>query len=83
MRGCLCRIRESMIEIITKEVELPKDSKTWRYQYDFKRPDGRGHWWVIDTHDDNKIVYKGPYQDTMIARYNLNKKFYKTLKESK
>ncbi len=63
-----------MIEIITKEVKMPPLEEQ-RYQYG-KMSWGRGKWEVIDTMNNNEVVYKNDYQSAAVAKHNLNKKYY-------
>jgi len=63
------------IEIITEEVKMPDLDKR-RYQYG-KMSSGRGKWEVIDTMNNNQVVFKRDYQTAAIAKHNLNKKYYR------
>lgn len=66
-----------MIEIIKEEVKMP-DMEVRRYQRECN--EWQNKWWVIDTHNDNKIVFKGKYPEVCIAWHNLNKKHYQNIK---
>ena len=63
------------IEIITPQVDMPPLNER-RYKYEAKN----NKWWVIDTDNENKIIYKGGYENVMIACHNLNKKHYQQKK---
>lgn len=63
-----------MIEIITEQVEMPH-STVRRFQKICTN--NEKHWAVVDTHSENKIVFKGGFETVSIACYNLNKKYYK------
>lgn len=65
-----------MIEIIIQHVKMPETALR-RYQREFKCTGSGIKWWVVDTENENKIVFKGRYEDVCIACYNLNKKHYK------
>ena len=69
------------IEIITEEVKMPPLDEQ-RYQYG-KISSGRGKWEVIDTMNNNQVIFKRDYQSAAIAKHNLNKKFYKTKQQNK
>lgn len=62
-----------MIEIITEEVVMPTEK---RYVKNANHAESK-KWWVEDTHNNNAIVFKGKFEDVVIACHNLNKKFYK------
>lgn len=62
-----------MIEIITQHVKMPL-IELRRYQRKFNQQGTK--WWVTDTQNENKIVFRGKYQDVCIACHNLNKKHY-------
>jgi hypothetical protein len=62
-----------MIEIIKEQVEMPSLSTERRFQKICEN----NKWEVIDTHNENKTIYKGSYEDVCIACHNLNKKFYR------
>lgn len=62
-----------MIEIITEQVQMPSLSSDRRFQKICEN----NKWEVIDTHEDNKTLYKGKFEDVDLACHNLNKKFYR------
>jgi hypothetical protein len=64
---------EKMIEIIKEQVKMPSLSTERRFQMICVN----NKWEVVDTHNENKTLYKGAYEDVMIACHNLNKKFYR------
>lgn len=68
-----------MIEIITEKVDMPPSNER-RYKYKHLDPNGK-KWAVTDT-QNNKEIYKGSYVNSSLICYNLNKKFYKTKKET-
>ena len=63
------------IEIITEDVKMPPLDQQ-RYQYG-KISMGIGKWEVIDTMNNNQVVFKRDYQSAAIAKHNLNKKYYR------
>lgn len=67
-----------MIEIITKEVEMP-DFYELKFQKECKNYGSRKEqWFVIDT-ETKEVRYKGKFEDACLAAHNLNKAHYRAL----
>lgn len=60
-----------MIKIIIEQVEMPPLEER-RFKKDCKN----NKWFVIDTHNENTIRYKGKFEDVCLAWHNLNKEHY-------
>lgn len=59
------------IDIITEDVEMPVSS-----QQKYQIAEIKKVYAVIDSMNNNQTVYLGAFDDAMIAKHNLNKKYY-------
>lgn len=60
-----------MIEIIKEQIRMPLENRR------FQTICENNKWKAIDTQSENKIVFKGSFEDVVIACHNLNKKYYR------
>lgn len=63
-----------MIEIITEHVEMPEV-----YDRKYQKTCKNNRWGVIDTETGNK-VYSGSFENVCLVWHNLNKKYYRDVK---
>lgn len=63
-----------MIEIITEKIKVitlqGKDKR-------FIKKHLNNKWVVLDTDNEDNIIYRGSFEDASLACYNLNKKHYR------
>jgi len=69
-----------MIEIITEKVNLPEDTREWKYKKFIST--NPNVWQVFDT-ETGEQFFEGIYENSALACHNLNKKQYKYISQNK
>jgi len=64
------------IEVILENVEMPSTLER-RYRYTCNNGNINSYWYIYDTHNNDKRVTKGTFDDIVFRCYHLNKNYYR------